>query len=296
MNLKIISCLLLIPTFVYADTVYFKNRNPISGKIIKETEENVIIKMHGDSVNYVFPTATISKIEKGQKNGTSKKTVEQETGVGGINDNAALKNPEYEIIDEKITDEPVKTQVHLAVLVSGKVTKEWVTKLLYDLYDSAMERADFKYHKQPTNVYIYAVISKEHYEAGMGQWIAMLAKSYSDTKPNISVNELQIAKIGAQPIEKFGLSQAKRQEIWTELVRAEDMAYAEAENAYPVPEAWKPSYSLELARQQMEKQATLQEEFYGKYKAEIMAKYGLTQEQEADISYEAYEKDWAFPK
>jgi hypothetical protein len=142
--------------------------------------------------------------------------------------------PKYTILGEDVYDAPIKTQVTLNVLVSGEMSEPALAVLLNQLYSSTRARRGFKYHDSPTNIYIYAFTSKERAESGMGQWIAMLQKSYDDVKPTISINQRQITQLGAKPEEGFGLSEERRREIWKELVLVEDRAREEAEEQYPL--------------------------------------------------------------
>jgi len=152
--------------------------------------------------------------------------------------------PKYSILDEELYDVPIKTQVTLNVLVSGEISDRSLRALLNQLYSSTKARRGFKYHDSPTNIYIYAFTSKERAESGMGQWIAMLQKSYDDVKPTISINERQIAQLSAKPEELFGLPEEKRKEIWKELVLVEDRARKEAEERYPLD----PTQSLRVGQ------------------------------------------------
>lgn len=204
--------------------------------------------------------------------------------------------PTYSVLDEDIYDVPVKTQVTLNILVSGEISEPGLRALLNQLYSSTKARRGFKYHDSPTNIYIYAFTTKERAESGMGQWIAMLQKSYDDIKPTISINERQITQLGAKPEEKFGLSEAKRKQIWSEIVKAEDRATREVEQKYPLPDPLKPGYSQSVARKQLENQAELQGTLNEKYKDELAKKYGLTRKQLEEIAVEGFTKDWPFPK
>jgi len=141
--------------------------------------------------------------------------------------------PRHTVLNEDVYDVPGKTQVKQDVLVSGDISEEGLRTLLGQLYSGIMARRGFQHHDVPTNVYIYAFTSKER--AGSRLWIAMLAKHYDDAKPTISVNEGQVAQLGAKPEERFGLSEEKRKGIWQEIVRAESRAFDEAEGRYPYP-------------------------------------------------------------
>jgi len=207
------------------------------------------------------------------------------TGLGGITEQPAKeKKPatlEYTILNEDVYDAPIKTQVELNILVSGEISETGLKTLLNQLYSSTKARKGFKYHDSPTNIYIYAFTSKERAESGMGQWIAMLQKSPGDAKATISINERQITQLGAKPEERFGLSEEERKQIWKEFVSAEDRATEEALEEYP---------------KEFEKQVEMERRLNDDYKNKLAEKYELTREQLQEISVEAVEKDWPFPK
>jgi len=158
--------------------------------------------------------------------------------------------PNYKVLDQRVFEVPAKTQVTLIVLVWGKISEPGLRALLNQLYSSTKGMRGFKHHDSPTNIYIEAYTSEERAESDMGLWVAMLAKGYSDAGPRISINEKQIAQLGAKPEERFGLSEQKRQEIWKELVFAEDRVWKEIEEQYPLDptESLRVGQVLELSK------------------------------------------------
>jgi len=200
-------------------------------------------------------------------------------GLGGINGKKAILK--YTILNEDVYDAAVKTQVTLSVLVSGEISEAGLKSLLNQLYSSTKARKGFKYHDSPTSIYIYIYTSKERAESGMAQWIAMLQKAHADTKPTININERQLAQLGAEPEERFGLSEEKRKEIWKELILIEDRAMKEAEKQYP---------------KQWEKEIEMQRRLIDENKNKLAEKYELAPEQLEKISTEGLEKDWPFPR
>lgn len=200
-------------------------------------------------------------------------------GLGGINGKKAILK--YTILNEDVYDAAIKTQVTLSVLVSGEISEAGLKNLLNQLYSSTKARKGFKYHDSPTSIYIYAYTSKERAESGMAQWIAMLQKADAETKPTTNINERQLAQLGAEPEERFGLSEEKRKEIWKELILIEDRAMKEAEKQYP--EEW-------------EKEIEMQRRLIGENENKLAQKYELTSDQLGKISTEGLEKDWPFPR
>ncbi len=200
--------------------------------------------------------------------------------------------PKYMVLNEDIYDIPLKTQVELNILVSGEISESGLRALLNKLYTSIKKKKGFKYHSSPTNIYIYSYTSKERFESGMGQWIAMLEKSYNDVSPSISVNRRQITQLGVKPEEKLGFSEKERKEIWKELVLIEDRAWQEAEKQYP----FNPELSQSQVRKQAGKLTGLRERLEKEYQTKLAKKYSLTLKQLEEISMEGITKDWALPK
>ena len=209
---------------------------------------------------------------------TTEKDVEKQKPIVKQEKTTTFK---YIILDEDVYDAPIKTQVTLSVLVSGEISEAGLKTLLNQLYSSTKARKGFKYHDSPTSIYIYAYTSKERAESGMAQWIAMLQKAQAETKPTININERQLAQLGAEPEERFGLSEEKRKEIWKELILIEDRAMKEAEKRYP---------------EQWEKEIEMQRRLIDENENKLAEKYELSPDQLGKISIEGLEKDWPFPR
>ncbi|MDH4222362.1 MAG: hypothetical protein OEV55_02360 [candidate division Zixibacteria bacterium] len=239
----------------------------------------------------LFMLMTISCDQREVPKTETKKTETSTTSM----EEPIIEMPEYSILNEDVYDVPSKTQVTLNVLVSGKISKIGLTNLLNRLYSKTQDRSGFKYHSHPTHIGIYAYTNKEYAQAGLGQWIAMLLKIGEEGKPEITINERQVAQIGAKPEEKFGLPEDTRKRIWAELIEAERRATREAEQRYPLPDPLKSNYSASYAGKQLEKQSELSSFLNEKYEKEIAKKYGLTREQLNEIAIEAVTKDWPYP-
>ncbi|MFQ5839586.1 MAG: hypothetical protein ACE5HK_02580, partial [Candidatus Methylomirabilales bacterium] len=111
-----------------------------------------------------------------------------------------IKLPDFEVVMDEISDTPLKTQVELHIVVSGKITEDNLRTLLNRQYQLAMDRRGFKYHKAPTNVYIYTYDSEEKAKAGQGLWLAMLQMGPLEKgKPKLTVRPDQIVNLGKAP-------------------------------------------------------------------------------------------------
>jgi len=161
---------------------------------------------------------------------TTVETVHRTPAVQNVNpDNRTDDEIAYKILDKDIYDSPVKTQVVLRVLVSGHVTSEGLKRLLSNLYTSVKKWKGFKYHSSPTHVFIYLYTSEEKAKSRMEKWVAMLASTGVNENPEISIDDAQIKNMYEEPVERFGLSEDKRKEIWREIVLLEDRSNSEAE-------------------------------------------------------------------
>jgi len=196
----------------------------------------------------------------------------------------------YSIHKENIYDAPIKTQVTLDVIIEDKeLNVQKIKDLLNHLYDKTIKRSGFKYHNNPTNIYIYVYTSKEKAESGMGQWVGMISKSYDDNKPKINIKEKQVNTLTEEPNNRWGLTQEQRKEIWDKIIRLEDKAQKEADKKYPLD---KPGITQDDVR----KNTDLMRELKKKYENELAKECGVKRTVIDSIGLEGLKKNWAFPK
>ena len=204
------------------------------------------------------------------------------------------KKPEnllnYKIIKNDVYDAPIKTQVQLDVLILEKsFSEKKVRDLLQFLYDKTISRTGFKYHANPTNIFIYVFSSKEKAESGMGQWVGMISKSYDDSNPTINISETQLNSQSMKSLSKFGLTENERIEIWNKSIKIEDKAQKEADKKFPLNK-------IGITMNEIKKNTTLSEKLIEKYKKELAEEYKIKKEVIDSISVEGLTKGWPFPK
>lgn len=204
-----------------------------------------------------------------------------------------VKVPKYTVLSKQTEDVLIKTQVRIDILLRGKYTKGEIGKLLKKIYGKYAKSTGYRYRRHPTNIYVYAFISKEHYKSGSGQWIAMLDKNRDDEFPNIRFNKLQIEQLDSMPKQKFAVSERKRKKIFKEMVKAEDKAYEESKIKYSC------SSNLTVKDDKfwaiMDTQKKVQDEIYEKELEKLSEKYNATREQLDEIALEGMKKDWPLP-
>lgn len=188
----------------------------------------------------------------------------------------------YMVVDEKIDDKPIKTQIVQHIVVSGVPTKAELEAEILMRYRAASARRGFHYFNPATNIYIYVYGTKLQARAGQGLWIGMIAKGFSDKgEPRVRINEARLAALSQSPEERFGLSEQRRKQIFCELVAAEDRATRDA--MARVPDS------------QIMKQIDLERELGEKYEAMVAQQYGLTNDQLLKITVEGVKKGWPAP-
>ncbi len=111
----------------------------------------------------------------------------------------------YTVVDEKIYDKPIKTQIEQHIVVSGVPTKAELEAEILKRYRAATARRGFRYYNPATNIYIYVYGTEQQARAGQGLWIGMLAKGFSDKGVGL-INEERLAALSQAPEERFGLS------------------------------------------------------------------------------------------
>ena len=185
----------------------------------------------------------------------------------------------YTVVDEKIYDIPIKTQIEQHIVVSGVPTIAELKAEILKRYRAATTRHGFRYHNPATNIFIYVYGTEQQARAGQGLWIGMIAKGFSDKgEPPVIINEARLTALSQQPKDRFGLSEQRRKQVYRESALAEDRATRDA--MAQVPDS------------QIMKQIDLERKLTEEYKAKIAQQYGLTNEQLLEIAVEGLKKGW----
>lgn len=187
----------------------------------------------------------------------------------------------YTVVDDKIYDKPIKTQIEQHIVVSGVPTKAELKAEILKRYRAATARRGFRYYNPATNIYIYVYGTEQQARAGQGLWIGMIAKGFSDKgEPRVLINEERLAALSQAPEKRFGLSEQRRKQVFREIAAAEDRATRGARARVP--------------DSQIMKQIDLERELGKKYKAKVAQQYGLTNDQLLKITLEGVTKGWPF--
>ena len=200
-------------------------------------------------------------------------------GCGG-DETQVTDLPEFVIDDESVEEMPIKTQVTQQIIAGGELTEANVRALLLHQYRILSQRGGFKYHDRPTLIGVYVYDSPEKAHGGMGQWVGMLMKRPTGSKPEITIRREVLEILRQGPMEMFGLSEDERRQIFTAGVRAEQRGSMEAEAREP---------------DDFTAQHGLQQQLWEEYTNELAEEVGLTRAQLDSISIEGFRKQWPVP-
>ncbi|TPL10205.1 hypothetical protein FJ938_05725 [Mesorhizobium sp. B2-4-14] len=107
----------------------------------------------------------------------------------------------------------------------------------------------------------------------------MLAKNYGDTgDPKVVIEEGRLAALSAAPEDRFGFSEEMRRAIFKESGEAEARATREAMERVPNTEPMA--------------QTKLEVDLAEKFKADLVAKQGISEQQLLEIQAEGVTKGW----
>lgn len=203
--------------------------------------------------------------------------------------------PAYRVLADSGYETPGKLQADRYLLVEGAVDSAGLHRLAALHLDSLLERGPGRWHDHPTVAAVFVYDSEEKALAGQGQYIARAILTPARSSPEIDVRG-SVLTARATPVPTIGgLPEARLQESWVALVRAQDRATREAERRHPDLDPLSPSYSPEAARAQFLRQGELRNQLSARYEAQARKQFGLTEAQFDSVSALAFERQWALP-
>jgi hypothetical protein len=82
----------------------------------------------------------------------------------------------FEVIENKIYDIPVKSQISCRVYLTDSIYTEAQLKQLTNTIVNGCKQEKVKYHKSPTHIFVYVYAKKSDYEKNGASWVAMYEK------------------------------------------------------------------------------------------------------------------------
>ncbi|UQN10829.1 hypothetical protein [Deinococcus sp. QL22] len=192
------------------------------------------------------------------------------------------------VLNEEISDGSLKTQIELALLLTGHLTPEGIHTVLEEEFHRQTQRTGFRFHSRLTSIYIWAFASEAHYASGAGQIIGMVNRSSADLQegkaPEFSIYSDRIDAFQTPANTSFGLSESTRRTIFLDHCRVTNRARLAADQRYPTDQ----KVTREVIRSNQEyKHKRLME-----WDHQIAEKHGLSETNYHDIIVEAMVRDW----
>jgi predicted secreted protein len=144
-----------------------------------------------------------------------------------------LAIPGYELYEEKRLNYDGNAEYSGKILLTGNITKQGVRELLMRLYNRIKDANGWKYHDKPTHIFIFAYTDESRAKSKSNLSIADLTKIGINAEPSINYDDKQFEYLDSKPVDKFGLSQAKRMEIYKSYKQALWIAGEKADEEVP---------------------------------------------------------------
>lgn len=192
--------------------------------------------------------------------------------------------PMFEVVQERVTDIPIKTQIEQHLVVTGPVSEAQLRTELTQRFGELKARTGFKYRDRAEMFFIYIYGTHEQAKSGQGLQGAWLICDRSGV-PKISIDMEKLSDAPIQGLSNPEFSLEKRKLIFREMVLAEDRAVAEAERRVPNLQSLK----------DLERQAEISGQLTEKYHRDLCRKFGISEKQRRDVVVEGVMKGWPMP-
>ena len=197
-----------------------------------------------------------------------------------------IDGSKFMLIDEKVIDAPVGTQVKQYIVAASPPSKDELQADLIERFHALKGLTGYRFHKHPTAVGVYIYASEEKARTQKDNWIAMLFKCCLDTdksEPEPIVDDDRLAALMETPIEAFGLSEDLRKRIFKETYAAGQRAYNEATKEVPASSTNENGMSF----------SQLYSQLNVRYRAKVAEQYALSDEELLEIYTEGQTEGWS---
>jgi hypothetical protein len=203
-----------------------------------------------------------------------------------------------EYSSQELNSLPLNKRISYSIVVSSKIKEAQVhptiEKIITDLTTKDRDIDEiilFVYSDKELVGNPYDVATAVWGKDGsLGKVSAEIAKSNDRTGYQITIQvkenlEEYLLQIGMSE-EKFKLSEEERRQFYKELIATERQATIDADSKYPIDKAG-------VTKEEITKNTDFNYELTQKYTAELLLKYGITEDQSMEISMEAWDEGWS---
>jgi len=235
-------------------------------------------------------------------------------GFGPARSTAADSGTAYQVVNVERMKKgrsinPVAPPVYLLIRVeaaftsTGNLTEVDVQKTLSNIISEARRRYD------PDAITVFLYQSREHVgramHVGSGEWWPRNHSLSRKNARNIINKESYVLDLRVERLPKktaaagtYRLPDSKRRDIFSALVRSQDRAWAEAEQAFPtdgnlIPISKLRTYDFIRAaklNREMDKKLS------AKYRGELRSRYHISDQELRGITKQAFEENWPLPE
>jgi len=198
---------------------------------------------------------------------------------------------DFRVVSQKRSEGRTWAKLEVKVLTDKSAAESEIRAYLSAKYKELICLTGYENHRHPNYVILQVYNSAERIP--WEQWTAELRKRHDENRPTIKVKSDVLLADHVGPVTRGGMSEARRREIWRDIIKAGDRATLEAEERFPMRKGEViDSLSNDAYIRRTGQNIELEEALRGKYKKEVAHSHGITMEQLDAISAEGIEKDW----
>ncbi len=134
--------------------------------------------------------------------------------------------------DEAVYDTPIRAQIEMDLIIGSDLSREQILALLHEKYAEASSRRVFEHLEYANSIWIRAYASVEYAKSSFLRPVAAIEKAPAHEEPRISFDEELYRELSRSPEVRYGLSEDVRRKIFMEALRANMLAYDEADEEF----------------------------------------------------------------
>jgi hypothetical protein len=104
---------------------------------------------------------------------------------------ALVQLPKYEVVDEDLSDTPIKTAFDLRVVIDKGTTKTQLDALMRSIHKEYMTKSGFRYHNPPNSIYAFFFYSEKVLKEDPTGWVGRIQHPASAGSPKFENNILE---------------------------------------------------------------------------------------------------------
>ncbi len=137
----------------------------------------------------------------------------------------------YKIVNEELSDTPIKTQIDQSIGLEGKFDRDVVVKVLELSYNVAKTRNGFEYYNPANSYAIYVYADTDRAKARV-RYLGQLSHYKNMETFRIDLNEELIVASQEPEQDKWGYTEKQRKQIFNALANPDDLSKSIIDSIY----------------------------------------------------------------